>query len=158
MVFANCWCFLEKLQPGIAPLGHARWHVSHVAFLLTVFMGNQQAMITTRIRRRDLVPVPSLTAWRPDANVQQIFEYLLLPMSFRHSNRVAEQDCSVSVQALRTSCVLTNALERSGNRCSADQTSARRHEDLGRKNVLLQSTHHGFRSPKPSRRTLSSNT
>jgi hypothetical protein len=60
------------------------------------------------------------------------------PMSYRQSLESRDVRFNGCLGPSRTSCVLTTASERSGNRCSTNQTSIRRHEDSARKNDLLQ--------------------
>jgi hypothetical protein len=64
--------------------------------------------------------------------------FSLSPMSYRQSLESRDVDFNGCLGPLRTSCVLTTASERSGNRCSTSPTFTRRLEDSARKNDLLQ--------------------
>jgi hypothetical protein len=64
--------------------------------------------------------------------------FSLSSMSYRQSLESRDVDFNGCLGPLRTSCVLTTASERSGNRCSTSPTFIRRLEDSARKNDLLQ--------------------
>ena len=93
------------------------------------------AIHTLYHKRPSALPAPftfSISVW------PKIFLFFS-PMSYnRQSLESRDGRVNGCLGPSRTSCVLTTALERAGNRCSTNQTSIRRHEDSARKIDLLQ--------------------